>query len=577
MTEGPPGLEGGLTDYGDREFARFLRRSFAKSMGYSDESLAKPIVGICTTESGFNNCHRHFPELIEATKRGVLAQGALPIVFPVLSLGEAFLHPTSLIFRNLMAMAVEEMIRAQPMDAVVLVGGCDKTVPALLLGAISAGKPAVLLTAGPMMTGRYHGERLGACTDCRRYWAQFRAGKTTAEQLKQIEGSLAVTAGTCPVMGTASTMALIAETMGLMLPDTASIPAVHADRLRAAERTGSVAADLAKQGGPSPAEFITSATLENALRVVLAASGSTNALIHLAALAGRCGLELDLERFNELSAVTPVLVDLKPTGVGYMEDFHAAGGLDGLLRRLQDKLNCECRDITGCTLTQRLAQPPAYPIDTKIIRELTDPVAAEGGLIALFGSLAPAGAILKRAAATPSLLEHEGKAVVFTSLADLAQRIDDPDLEVEPDDILVLQNVGPRSAAGMPEAGFLPIPKKLAQAGVKDMVRISDARMSGTAFGTVVLHVTPEADLGGPLALVRSGDRIRLSAKKQRLDLLVNQEVLEERLTELPPPRPAPKRGYARLYHRCVLPATLGCDFNFLRPDPPGRRKEPKK
>ncbi|MGA0858748.1 MAG: dihydroxy-acid dehydratase [bacterium] len=567
MSEISKGLANGLTNYGDPEFAKYLRRSFAKSMGYTNESLDKPIVGICYTESGFNNCHRHFPEMLESVKRGVLASGALPMPFPMISLGEVFLSPTSMVYRNLMAMAVEEMIRAQPMDAVVLMGGCDKTVPALLMGAVSAGKPAVMLVAGPMMTGRYKGERLGACTDCRRFWAQYRAGTVSQQEIDQIEGNLAVTSGTCAVMGTASSMAVIAETLGVMLPNTASIPAVHADRLRASEQTGALAAKMAIQGGPKLDQLITEESVENALRVLLGVSGSTNAMIHLTAIAGRAGVEVDLKRFNALSDETPVLVDLKPVGTGYMEDFHAAGGLSGVLCALAPHLNLQTLDVTGQSLEQRLKQEQAETTDLSVIRNTQNPVDAQGGLIALHGTLAPEGAILKRAAATPSLLEHEGRAVVFSSLEDLAARIDSPDLDVNADDILVLQNAGPRSPSGMPEAGYLPIPKKLAKVGVKDMVRISDARMSGTAFGTIVLHVTPEADLGGPLALVQNGDRIRLSAAAKTIDLLVTPEELERRRSALPPASTQPSRGYRKLYHDTILPAPKGCDFDFLVPN----------
>ena len=560
----PKGLENGLTNYGDRDFARYLRRSFAKSMGYTGAALDKPIVGICTSESGFNNCHRHFPEMIEAVKRGVLAAGALPVTFPVISLGEVFLSPTSLVYRNLMAMAVEEMIRAQPMDAVVLMGGCDKTVPAMLMGAISADKPAAMVVAGPMMTGRHRGERLGACTDCRRFWGNFRAGKVSADEIDQVEGRLAVTAGTCAVMGTASTMALMAETIGMMLPGSAAIPAVHADRLRNCEETGALAAQMALQGGPRPTEVVTPAAIRNAQRVLLAVSGSTNAVIHMAAVAGRIGMKLDLDDFNHLSDETPVLVDLKPVGAGYMEDFHYAGGLEGVLREIAPQLETGTRSITGETLADRLARPLPDPIDRAVIREAANPISPLGGLIALRGSLAPEGAILKRAAATEALLEHEGRAVVFTSLEDLANRIDDPDLDVAADDILILQNAGPKSPSGMPEAGYLPIPKKLAQAGVKDMVRISDARMSGTAFGTIVLHVSPEAAVGGPLSLVRTGDRIRLSAREKRIDLLVDPATLAERKAQTAPSSHRPDRGYVRLYHQHVTSATDGCDFDFL-------------
>jgi dihydroxy-acid dehydratase len=566
MSKSYEGLDGGLTNYGDRDFARYLRRSFAKSMGYSDAALDRPIVGVCYTASGFNNCHRHFPELLEAVKRGVLAQGALPVPFPVISLGEVFLSPTSMMFRNLMAMDVEEMIRAQPMDSVVLMGGCDKTVPALLMGAASANKPAALLVGGPMMTGRHKSERLGACTDCRRFWARYRGGDVDAKEIALVEGRLAVTAGTCAVMGTASTMALMGETLGMMTPHGAAIPAVHADRLRAAEETGALAARMAG-GDRTPQKIMTAAAFENALRVLLAISGSTNALIHLTAIAGRLGIKINLHEFNRLSDETPVLVNLKPVGEGYMEDFYYSGGLEGVLRALRPRLNLDASDISGQTLAERLARPLRDEIDRMFIRTADDPIAPQGGLIALHGTLAPEGALLKRAAATPSLLEHEGRAIVFSSLDDLAARIDDPDLDVAGDDILVLQNAGPRSASGMPEAGYLPIPKKLARQGVKDMVRISDARMSGTAFGTIILHVTPEAAAGGPLALVRNGDRIRLSARGKSIDLLVDVAKMERRRRAQTGVSEPPKRGYARLYQRSVLTATQGCDFDFLRAD----------
>ena len=488
---GRPLLSRGLTNYGDPDFALYLRRSFARSMGYSTDLLARPVIGIADTYSGYNNCHRHFPELIEAVKRGVLAMGGLPLTFPTISLGEVFLNPTSLMFRNLMAIDTEEMIRAQPMDAVVLVGGCDKTVPAQLMGAISANRPAIQLVAGPMMTSRWHGERLGACTDCRRFWARYRAGEIGADEIHEVEGNLATTAGTCAVMGTASTMASIAEALGMILPGTAAIPAVHADRLRAAEATGRAAMQLARTG-LTPDRIVTPDAVENALRVLMAIGGSTNAVLHLTAIAGRAGIDIDLNRLNRISDETPVLVDLKPTGPHYMEDLFAAGGIGAVMRELQPLLHLDCLTVTGETLAERLAAP-AGPVDRAVVKPLADPLQPVGGLVALFGSLAPDGAIFKRSAADPKLFEKEGRAVVFTSLEDLSARIDDPGLDVTPDDFLVLQNAGPLSASGMPEAGYLPIPQKLARAGVKDMVRISDARMSGTAYGSIVLHVTPDA------------------------------------------------------------------------------------
>ncbi len=562
-TDEPKGLKGGLTNYGDPDFSIYLRRSFASSMGYSREMLARPVIGITDTTSGFNNCHRQVPELIEAVKRGVLASGGLPLVFPTISLGETYLNPTSLMFRNLMSMDTEEMIRAQPMDAVVLISGCDKTTPAQLMGAASADVPAIYLLVGPMMTSRYKDDRLGACTDCRRYWAEFRGGRIDSAEIREIEMDLATTAGTCAVMGTASTMACITETLGMALPGTAAIPAVHADRLRAAEESGARAMALAN-GGPRPSELITEASVENALRVMLALGGSTNGIIHLAAIAGRRGIEISLERMNRLSDETPVLVNLKPSGSHYMEDFHAAGGLGAVLRELKPLLNLECPTAAGETLGDRLARDEEAWVDREIVRAFEEPFEPVGGLVALFGTLAPGGAILKRSAADSDLFEREGRAVVFGSLEDLSARIDDPELDVTADDFLVLRNAGPKSPAAMPEAGYLPIPKKLARAGVKDMVRISDARMSGTAFGTIVLHVTPDAAAGGPLALVRDGDRIHLSVAEKRLDLLVDKAELARRKAEAPAPAAAPPRGYARLYHEQVLQADQGCDFAFL-------------
>ena len=566
MTD-PHGLARGLTNYGDADFSLYLRRSFATSMGYSREMLARPVVGIAQSASGFNNCHRHFPELIDAVKRGVVAAGGLPLDFPTISLGEVFLSPTSMMFRNLMSIDVEEMIRAQPMDAVVLVGGCDKTVPAQLMGAASADVPAVQLLAGPMMPMAYHGERLGACTDCRRFWAKYRAGGLSAAEIQEIEGNLATTAGTCAVMGTASTMAALAETLGMALPGTAAIPAVHADRLRAAEASGRQAVALAT-AGLRPSRIMTAKAIENALRVLLAIGGSTNAIIHLTAIAGRVGVPVSLTRLNELSDSTPVLVDLKPTGQHYMSDLHAAGGVGAVLRELKPLLHLDCLTVTGDTLGQRLAAEPGW-VDRAVVRPLDDPYQKQGGLVALFGSLAPGGAILKRSAADPALFEREGRAVVFSSLDDLAARIDAAGLDVAPDDFLVLQNAGPKSGYAMPEAGYLPIPARLAKAGVKDMVRISDARMSGTAYGTIVLHVSPEAAVGGPLALVKSGDRIRLSVARRSIDVVVDEAELGRRRAAWRAPTTPPGRGYAKLYMQSVLQAEHGCDFDFLRKQEP--------
>jgi dihydroxy-acid dehydratase len=564
MTDSPPrGLATRTSNYGDRDFALYLRRSFAKSMGYSQAMLDRPVVGIADTGSDYNNCHRSVPELVAAVKRGVLAAGGLPLAFPTVSLCEPSLNPCSMHYRNLMALDTEAMLAAQPMDAVVLVGGCDKTVPAQLMAAISARVPAVMLVTGPMLAQSFEGERLSACTDCRRYWARYRAGDVTAAKIGQLEGKLATTAGTCGVMGTASTMACLAAVLGFMPLDAASAPAVHADRLRMAEEAGAQAMRLIAKP-VAPAALVTKASIENAMRVLLSLGGSTNAVVHLAAIAGRAGLAFDLARLDALSETTPVLVDLKPTGDGYMEDFHAAGGMRALLWELRDLLHLDTPDLDGVTLRGRIGDG-AHFVDRQYIRAREAPVSAVGGIVTLRGSLAPDGAILKRSAATPALFETEARCVVFDGLEDLADRVDHPDLEIGAGDIMVLKNAGPRSPAGMPEAGYLPIPKKLARAGVKDMVRISDCRMSGTAFGTIVLHVAPEAAVGGPLAFVQSGDRIRLSVRDRRLDLLVDAATLAARRAAWHP-APSPSRGWDRLVHEQVTQAPEGADLAFLRP-----------
>ena len=461
-----------------------------------------------------------------------------------------------------MSMDAEEMIRAQPMDSVVLIGGCDKTVPALLMGAASANKPAILEVTGPMMTGHFKGERLGACTDCRRLWGMHRAGEISADDIDGVGDRLMPTAGTCMVMGTASTMALMSEALGMMLPGGAAIPAVMADRLRHAEATGARAVGLALQG-KRPSEIMTRAAFENALRVLLAVGGSTNGLVHIAAVAGRLGIGIDLEAFDAMGAETPVLVDLKPSGRHYMEDLYRAGGLAPILRELGQALNLDCVGVSGRTMRDDIAgAPPDW--GQQVVKSRARPIYAEGGIAVLRGNLAPGGAIIKQSAA--SILQHQGRAVVFASPADMADRLDSADLDVRADDVLVLQNAGPKGAPGMPEAGYIPIPKKLAAAGVKDMVRISDARMSGTAFGSIVLHCTPEAAVGGPLGLVRTGDRIRLDVPARTLQLLVDEAELERRRGEFAPPyHEGQERGYLKLYLDEVTQADTGADFGFLR------------
>ncbi len=564
MTSKKRGMRRGLTAYGDEEFSLFLRKAFIKAMGYSDDALERPIVGITNTFSGYNACHRTVPELIEAVKRGIMLAGGLPVEFPTITLHESFAHPTSMFLRNLMAIDTEEMIRAQPMDACVLIGGCDKTVPALLMGAASANVPAIMLVTGPMLTGDHKGERLGACTDCRRYWARFRAGEIDAQEINAVEAKLAPTAGTCMVMGTASTMACVTEALGMMLPGGACIPAVMSERMRNAEATGARAVAIAKEG-LTPDKIMTPDAFENALTMLLAIGGSTNAIVHLAAMAGRLGIEIDLDAFDRMGRATPVLVDLKPTGQHYMEDLEKAGGVVTILRELRPLLKMQALTITGKTLGQNVAAAlPAWQQD--VVRPFKNPIFKSGGIAVLRGNLAPGGAIVKQSAATPNLMQHEGRAVVFDSLADMAARIDSPALDVTPEDILVLRNAGPKGAPGMPEAGYLPIPKKLAQKGVKDMVRISDARMSGTAFGSIVLHITPEAAVGGPLALVKTGDRIRLDVAQRRLELLVSDAELAVRRKQwkAPKARAGDERGYRKLFLDTVQQADRGCDFEFL-------------
>jgi dihydroxy-acid dehydratase len=533
------GLRKGLTSYGDSGFSLFLRKAFIKGAGYTDDALDRRIVGIVDTGSAYNPCHGNSAQLIEAVKRGVMLAGGLPMDFPVIS------------------------IRAQPMDAVVLIGGCDKTVPAQLMGAASAGLPAIQLVTGSMLTGSHDGERVGACTDCRRYWARFRAGEIDADEVARVNNQLVASVGTCSVMGTASTMACVVEGLGMMLPGGASPPAVTADRIRIAERTGATAVAMAKSQ-LTPERILSGKAFENALRVLLAIGGSTNGIIHLTAIAGRLGIDLDLDRIDALGRETPVLLDLKPSGLHYMEDFHKAGGMPALLRELRPLLHLDALTVTGRTLGEELDDAGAA-FAQDVIRPLGNPIYPQGGIAVLRGNLAPNGALIKQSAADPKLFEREGRAVVFESLDDLAARIDSPDLDVKADDFLVLQNAGPKSGYAMPEAGYLPIPMKLSRAGVKDMVRISDARMSGTAFGTIVLHVSPESAIGGPLALVKNGDRIRLSVSGRKLELLVDEaELARRRSAHRPLPLKA-ERGYAKLYMRSVLQAEQGCDFDFLR------------
>src|SRR5579864_2409224 len=560
------GLRKGLTSYGDAGFSLFLRKAFIKAMGYSDDALNRPIVGITNTYSDYNPCHGNVPQIIEAVKRGVMLSGAMPMVFPTISIAESFSHPTSMYLRNLMAMDTEEMIRAQPMDAVVVIGGCDKTLPAQIMAAVSADLPTVVIPVGPMVVGHHRGEVLGACTDCRRLWGKHRAGEIDEAEIEAVNARLAPSVGTCMVMGTASTMACITESLGLSLPMSATIPAPHAERFRLAEASGKVAAEMARAKGPKPSELLTPEAFRNAQVVLQAIGGSTNGLIHLTAIANRTPHRIDLDAFDKLGREVPVLIDLKPSGAHYMEHFHHAGGVPKLMAQLGDLIDLDAKTITGASLRDVVARAEEVP-GQDVIRARKNPIKPEGAMAVLHGNLAPRGAVIKHSAATEKLLQHTGRAVVFESVEDMTLRVDDPTLDVGPDDVLVLRNAGPRGAPGMPEAGYLPIPRKLGRAGVKDMVRISDARMSGTAFGTIVLHITPESAVGGPLALVRNGDMIRLDVEARTINLLIPPEEIERRhaALKLPPPPAGANRGYAYLFNQTILQADEGCDFDFMR------------
>ena len=566
------GLNQGLVNYGDAGFSLFLRKAFIKGAGYSDDALNRTIVGIVNTGSGYNPCHGNAPQLIEAVKRGVMLEGGLPIEFPTISIAESFSTPTSMYLRNLMSMDTEEMIRAQPMDSVVLIGGCDKTVPAQLMGAASANLPMLELVTGAMLTSGHRGVRVGACTDCRRYWGMYRGQEIDDQEIEEVNAKLVGSVGTCSVMGTASTMACISEALGIALPGSASPPAVTADRMRVAEATGRQAVINAR-AGVTPDKILTEKAFENALRVLLAIGGSTNGIIHLTAIAGRMGIDIDLAAFDRMSRETPVLVDLKPSGQHYMEDLHRAGGLPTVLRELKPLLHLDAMTVTGRTLGGEIDAVPVF--EQQVVHRFDTPLYHAGGIAFVRGNLAPDGAIIKQSAADARLMEHEGRAVVFEDAEDMAARIDDPELDVTAEDVLVLKRIGPVGAPGMPEAGYLPIPRKLARQGVRDMLRISDGRMSGTAAGSIVLHVTPEAALGGPLALVENGDRIRLSVSERRLELLVDDEELARRREGWRPVALTAERGYRKLFLEQITQADQGCDFTFLRP-PNIQRRVPK-
>jgi dihydroxy-acid dehydratase len=547
--------------YGVKDLRSFGHRSRTLQMGFAREDFAgKPVIGIVNTWSDINPCHYHFKQRVEEVKRGVWQAGGFPLELPAITLAEPFQKPTTMMYRNLLAMDTEELLRSYPVDGAVLMGGCDKTTPALIMGATSACLPAIYLPAGPMLRGNWHGEFLGSGTDSWKYWAELRAGTITEHDWMEVEEGIARSPGHCMVMGTASTMTSVAETLGLTLPGAASIPAADANHGRMATATGRRAVEMVWED-LKPQDLLTAASFDNAIKAIHALSGSTNALIHLIAMAGRAGVPLKLERFDELSRSIPVLANIRPAGQYLMEDFYYAGGLRALLAQLTDALELGCMTVNGRTLGENIASARVYKPD--VIRTREQPLSASGGLAVLRGNLAPDGAVIKPTAAEPHLLRHKGPAVVFRNYDDMASRIDDEALAIDERSVLVLQNAGPL-AAGMPEWGQLPIPKKLLRRGVRDMVRISDARMSGTSYGACVLHVAPESYAGGPLAFVRDGDPIELDVEARRLELHVDAAELARRRSTWQAPAPRFERGFGALYSRHVTQADKGCDFDFL-------------
>ena len=561
MSKNSSGMKKNLTNYGDTGFSIFLRKAFIKGLGYSDDMLDKKIVGITNTFSDYNPCHGNVPDLIKSAKAGILANGAIPLEFPTITIHESFANPTSMYLRNLMSMDTEEMLRAQPMDACVLIGGCDKTVPAQVMGGISANVPIIQLVTGPMLTGSFRGERVGACTDCRRFWASYRAEDLNDNDIEEVNNQLVPTVGTCGVMGTASTMAITTEALGLMIPNSACAPAVSADRKRIAEKTGEISVKIANEN-LKPSKFLNEKSFMNALIVLSAIGGSTNGVVHLTAMAGRLGVNVDLKEFDRLTQDLPMIVDLKPSGLGYMEDLYKAGGSIRIFNELKAFLHLDAKLVNGKTLGDEIQKASKWNQD--IITSKDNPVFKGGSIAVLSGSLAPGCAIIKQSAATSELLVHEGKAVVFENLEDLANRVDSDNLEVTKNDVLVLKSIGPKGGPGMPEAGLIPIPKKLARQGVKDMVRISDGRMSGTASGTIVLHVTPESYEKGPLAVVKNGDLIKLDVPNRKIDLLISEDELNNRISQISDNK-IKRRGYNKLYMEEVTQANEGVDFKFLK------------
>jgi dihydroxy-acid dehydratase len=548
--------------YGAKDLRSFGHRSRAKQMGFAAADYAgKPVIAILNTWSELNPCHQHFRERAEAVRRGVLQAGGFPVELPAMALGEPFMKPSTMMYRNLLAMEAEELLRANPVDGVVLMGGCDKTVPALVMGALSMNLPAIFVPAGPMLRGNWHGKTLGSGSDVWKYWDELRTGAIGENDWRDIEDGIARSAGTCMTMGTASTMAAVVEAMGLSLSGASSIPAVDASHTRMAAESGRRVVELV-WADVRPRDIVTRAAIDNAVTTLMAIGGSTNAVIHLVAIAGRAGLTLPLERFDEISRTTPLLANIRPSGRYLMEDFYYAGGLPALLRQLGARLQPGAMTVSGEALGEAIARAEIYNED--VIRTPERALQREGGLAVLKGSLAPAGAVIKPSAMEQRLLRHRGPAMVFRDYNEMARRIDDPALEVSADSVLILQNAGPQGGPGMPEWGQLPIPKKLLAQGVRDMVRISDARMSGTSYGACVLHVSPESFIGGPLALVKTGDMIELDVPGRRIDLAVPADELARRRAAWVAPARRFARSYGALYEEHIGQAETGCDFDFL-------------
>lgn len=549
--------------YGRDELG-FQHRAALRSMGIEpDRFKGRPVIGIANSWSELNNCNMNLRELAEAVKRGVLAAGGLPLEFPTISLGEEFMKPTAMLYRNLMAIDVEETLRSNPIDAVVLLSNCDKTGPAQLMGAASANLPAIQVNGGPKKTANWRGVEIGSGTDMWRYWDEFRTGKISAMDWRELEQCFSCSVGACNVMGTASTMAAIAEALGMMLPGTSTINAGAAERVAVAEASGRRIVALAEQG-LRPSDIMTRDAFNNAIRVCAALGGSTNAMIHLIAIAGRLNIDLPLARFDELGRSTPCIANVKPSGSHLIEQLHAAGGVPAVMKEIEQTLHLGCVTVTGKTVGENLAD--ARVVDRDVIRPSSEPLSEGGAIAVLFGNLAPRGAILKASAASPHLMKHAGRVVVFDSYAEMLARIESPDLPADGDSVLVLRNCGPKGAPGMPEWGSIPVPARLQKRGIGDMLRISDARMSGTSYGTVVLHATPEAAAGGPLAAVKTGDEIQLDVPRRSLELMIPEAELTARMQQFRAPVSEHLRGYPRLYVDHVLQADEGCDFDFLRP-----------